>query len=74
MNGDNGILGSVPGEFIIMASKGLPPAETCTSPTVHATIQAADLKPVVIRFVRQRMEHGRQSYWSWVAEHAAEVI
>jgi hypothetical protein len=67
---DNGILAKVPGEFIAMASKGLPDPETATEGTLSAEIDASWAGRVRLTYVRQLVRHRKHSHWYWLAVRA----
>lgn len=70
---DRGILGEVPGQFIAEASAALPAAESAPAESMTADVSAAGLGLVRITYRQQRMRHGRQSHWAWVAVAAAKL-
>ena len=67
---DNGILAKVPGQFIGMASQGLPSPETATDTRMSATIDADWAGRVRITYERRNHRHGKSSCWTWAAIYA----
>jgi len=67
---DNGILASVPGQYIAQAARSLPEPATSLHERVSAVIDADWAGVVRIRYQRQKMRHGRDSHWAWVAYRA----
>ena len=67
---DNGILASVPGEYISQGSRLLPEAATALQEHLSAVIDADWLGVVRVHYQRQKMRHGKDSHWAWVAYRA----
>ncbi len=70
---DNGILGTVPGQYIAEASKELPDPATATAERMTATINAGWVGPVRITYDRCLTRHHKMSHWYWGAVSAEAV-
>jgi len=70
---DNGILASVPGEYIAGAWRGLPPASTAEDRLYEVEIEAGHLGKVRLFLRRHRARHHKHSHWFWVACRAEAI-
>lgn len=70
---DNGILATVPGQFVAQASQGLPDAGTATEQEVSATVDADWAGVVTITYRRQLARHRKHSHWYWIAVRADPI-
>jgi hypothetical protein len=75
MSDDNGILGSIPGEYIARASKDLPDPAKATEDRMSAVVDTTATWQGLVRITYERMRHKRAKHaWhSWVAVHAERV-
>lgn len=71
----NGILASVPGQYISQASKGLPDPATASDDVVHVELEAGWLGLVRFRLVRSkhRLPRHKTTIWRWACVHAEKV-
>jgi hypothetical protein len=67
---DNGILSTVPGEFVAQGSKGLPEPATAMAELRTATLDAAHAGRVTITYERALAKHGKSRHWYWRAVRA----
>lgn len=70
---DNGILASVPGEYIVQAEKTLPAPTPDGPQTLTAEVDADWLGRVRIRFEFREFRHYKMTNMAWVAVHAEAV-
>jgi hypothetical protein len=67
---DNGIMASVPGQFIARGSQQLPDPETATEAEMSVTLEADFVGRVRITYRRQLARHRKHSHWYWAAVRA----
>jgi hypothetical protein len=70
MTPDNGILATVPGQFVAEGSQGLPDPATAAVDELTATIDADWAGWVRITYRRQLARHRKHSHWYWHAVRA----
>lgn len=70
---DNGILRSVPGQFIAEGARLLPEPAASAQDAATSEVTASWLGSISISYLRTRMRHGRHSHWSWVAVRADAI-
>jgi hypothetical protein len=72
-NGNDGILVTVPGEYISAASRDLPDPATATAGRMTATIDAGWVGLVRITYERRFTKHHKMSHWYWGAVSAEPI-
>jgi hypothetical protein len=70
---DNGILATVPGQYVSEGANALPDPETAADEEVTATIDADWAGVVKITYRRQLARHRKHSHWYWRAVRADPV-
>ncbi len=73
MSDYNGILASVPGEYIAEAINALPDAETAEDRDYEVVLEAGHVGMVRLYACRKKARHGKHTHWFW-SVHRAESV
>jgi len=65
MEADNGILTSVPGQFVSAAHDSLPPAAIAEDRPYEVLIEAGHIGWVRLYMRRMKARHHKHSHWFW---------
>lgn len=72
---ENGMLASVPGEYIAAAMQQLPraSADLAEEPERRVEVDVPDFGRVRITLMVNGYRRGRAKFWHWVAVHAEQI-
>lgn len=70
---ENGILASVPGQYVAEATQLLPPADTAEDRDYEVEIDAGHVGRVRIYARRQKARHGKHAHWYWLVFRAEKI-
>jgi hypothetical protein len=70
---ENGILASVPGQYIAEATQLLPPAETAEDRDYTVDIDAGHVGRVRLYARKQKARSGKHAHWFWLVNRAEHI-
>ncbi|TAL87481.1 MAG: hypothetical protein EPN46_03920 [Candidimonas sp.] len=70
---ENGILASIPGQYVAEAIQLLPPVDTAEDRDYTVEIDAGHVGRVRIYARRQLARHGKHAHWFWLVNRAEAI-